>query len=116
MSKAFLDALLAASGGEQHVHAWENVLRTAFADLRNLQFKEPWRIDGKLSVLDVLLQPQTLQQALVRHLPPAARLMAFSHMYISESNDNGFKPHSCVTASFCLLLLPSSVDSFAAQD
>lgn len=75
VGKPFLEAMLAASGGEHHERGWENVLRTAFADLKSASFKEPWRINAKLLVLDVLLQPQPLQHALVRCFAPSSREM-----------------------------------------
>lgn len=64
VERVFLDALLAASAGQQHAKAWEGILHAAFAELKNANFKEPWRIDGKLLALDVLLQPNLLQKAL----------------------------------------------------
>lgn len=70
VGRPFLEALLAASTGEQAMRGWETIVRTAFADVKGAQLREAWRLDSKLLVLDRLLQAQPLQHTLVWLEPP----------------------------------------------
>lgn len=119
VERVFLDALLAASAGQQHAKAWEGILHAAFAELKNANFKEPWRIDGKLLALDVLLQPNLLQKALVCHLTLPAAMLTYptrTHMCHDARLSAGIQA-VCSMYRICVIIAHShmSISMLAAS-